>query len=225
MLHADYANFKWPIRRFRDYLERQLEKQGVTVHLGTEATPEGIRAIGYDAIIAAVGAVPKKPRVQGADSSDVLTHVSVFGREHALGKHVIVVGGSESATETALYLAQSGHQVTILTRRERLATDAQFSHYYSGLEHALREQKELRPVTCAKTVAVTDKTVTYLDRDGVEHTVVGDNVVACGGMRALQQEAVAFAECADQFFAIGDCNRVGNIHTCTRSAFSAAMQI
>ncbi len=225
MLHADYAKFKWPIRRFREYLEKQMEKQGVTVYLGKEASPGEIQAMGYDAVIAAVGAVPKKPAVQGANSADVLTHIAVFGGEAALGSHVIVVGGSESATETALYLAQCGHQVTILTRRERLATDAQFSHYYSGLENALREQKQLRAITHAKTVAVTDRTVTYLDADGVEVTVEGDSVVACGGMRPLQQEAVAFAGCADQFFAIGDCNRVGNIHTCTRGAFSAAAQI
>ena len=225
MLHADHAAFKWPIRRFRDYLEMQLSKQGVTVHLGTEATPEGIRAIGYDAVIAAVGAIPKKPPVPGADSPGVLTHISVFGQEDKLGARVIVVGGSESATETALYLVQSGHQVTILTRRNRLATDAQFSHYYSGLEQALHQQADLRQILQVKTLSVTDTSVTYLNQEGETHTITADNVVACGGMRALQEEAVTFSGCANTFYAIGDCNRVGNIHTCTRSAFSAAAQI
>lgn len=224
MLHGDYASFKWPIRRHKEYLERQLEKQGVVVHLGTEATPEGIRSLGYDAVIAAVGAVPKKPDVKGADAEGVWNHVDVFGRENELGSHVIVVGGSESATETALYLAQNGHQVTILTRRDRLATDAQFSHYYSGLEHALREQKQLKALTKVKTMEITPNSVTYLD-EGVEKTVTGDSVVACGGMKALQEQTISFRDCADQFFAIGDCNRVGNIHTCTRGALSAAAQI
>jgi hypothetical protein len=44
-------------------------------------------------------------------------------------------------------------------------------------------------------------------------------------MTPLQEAATAFAGIAPRFFAIGDCNQVGNIHTCTRSAFSAAMQI
>ena len=67
--------------------------------------------------------------------------------------------------------------------------------------------------------------VTYEDRKGLTHTITGDSVVVCGGMQPLQTQAMAFAASAPQFFAIGDCNQVGNIHTCTRSAFSAAMQI
>lgn len=225
MLHADHASFKWPIRRFRDYLERQLQKQGVTVHLGTEATPEAIRSMGYDAVIAALGAQAKKPGIPGATSPQVWTHTAVFGQEAQLGHHVILVGGSESATETALYLSQAGHQVTLLTRRDRVATDAQFSHYYSGLEHLLRQNPQLKTILQAKTLEISDTTVTYLDKSGTAHTLVGDSVVACGGMEALQQQAVAFSDCAPRFFAIGDCSRVGNIHTCTRSALSAAAQI
>ena len=65
----------------------------------------------------------------------------------------------------------------------------------------------------------------YYSEDGQTRTVTGDAVVACGGMAPLQTEAVAFDRAADRFFAVGDCSRVGNIHTCTRSAFSAAAQI
>lgn len=148
----------------------------------------------------------------------------VFGSSEKLGHHVILVGGSETGTEAAIYLARQGHQVTILTRRERLATDAQNSHYYGSLEMAIREAG-LQAICHAKTVAVDGNSVTYEDPAGAAHRVTGDSVVVCGGMQSLQTQAMAFAASAPRFFAIGDCSQVGNIHTCTRSAFSAAMQI
>ena len=225
MIHSDYADFKWPMKKFKDYLIFQMEKQQVAVQLSTEATPERIRAEGYDAVIAAVGAEPQMPSVSGAQNQEVHTPLWVYGNQEKLGHHVILVGGSETGTETALYLARCGHQVTILTRRERLATDAQFSHYYSGLMDAIHQQKALRTITQAKTLAVTGQSVTYLGEDGREHTVTGDSVVACGGMKPLQQEAAAFYGSAEAFFAIGDCKQVGNIHTCTRSALAAAAMI
>lgn len=224
MHHADFADFKWPVKRYKNYLAMQLEKQGVTVHLGTATTAERIAQGEFDAVIAAVGAEPKRPSVPGAENPAIMPASEVFGNHDKLGHHVIVVGGSETGTEAAIYLARQGHQVTILTRRERLATDAQNSHYYGSLEIAIREAG-LQAICHAKTVAMDTGFVTYEDRNGLTHTVTGDSVVVCGGMQPLQTQAMAFAASAPQFFAIGDCNQVGNIHTCTRSAFSAAMQI
>ena len=115
--------------------------------------------------------------------------------------------------------------MTILTRRPQLATDAQFSHYYGCLEQAIRALPELEVIPNATAVSMTGDSVTYTDETGQTHTVTGDTVVACGGMTPLQEEALAFDRAADRFFAIGDCSRVGNLHTCTRGAFSAAAQI
>lgn len=225
MFHADHADFKWPMKRFKDYLIDQMARQNVAVHLSTQATPELIAQGNFDAVIAAVGAVAAKPAVEGADSAQVLTPLQVFGHAGTLGQRVIVVGGSETGTETALYLARCGHQVTVLTRRDRLATDAQGSHYYGTLMAALQEQTQLQAICKATTTAISPNAVTYTDASGASHTLDADSVVACGGMTPLQEEAIAFAAAAPRFFAIGDCSQVGNIHTCTRGAFSAAMQI
>ncbi len=225
MCHADYAKNKWPIKRYRDYLVYQLGKQGVTVKLGLPATPDLIAQGHYDAVIAAIGAEPKLPPVPGADSDGVVTPLSVYGHDQQLGHHVVVVGGSETGTETALYLAQQGHQVTLLSRRRRIADDAQFSHYYESLMDALHSQTALTIITEATATAISGTCVTYQDKHGQAHTVACDSVVACGGMNALQREAMAFYGCADQYFAIGDCRQVGNIHTATRSAMVAAAML
>jgi len=51
--HADYPDFKWPLRNYKQYLIHQLDKQGIEMHLNTKATPEMIKAENYDAVISA----------------------------------------------------------------------------------------------------------------------------------------------------------------------------
>ena len=109
IIHGDYASFKWPIGEYKAWLIRQMEKNGVKVVMNCEATPEMIAAEGYDAVVACTGAEPKIPAsMQGfADENGKLKDgywfcTDVFGREAELGKHVVIVGASETGVETAM---------------------------------------------------------------------------------------------------------------------------
>ena len=52
----DAPTFKWPLVEYREYLIRQLQKEGVRILLNTRATPETLITEGYDILIAALGA-------------------------------------------------------------------------------------------------------------------------------------------------------------------------
>ena len=222
LFHADYPGFKWPLKNYKDYLIRQVEKAGIPVLLNTEATPELIGQGGYDAVFAATGAAPKLPDIPGVDGANVHTHLSVYGSEEKLGHKVVVIGGSESAVETALYLAECGHGVTVLSRRERLASDATLIHFYFSFMDRWKRNENFHELTEVKTLAITAEGVTYRDKDGVEHTAACDDVVACGGMAPLEAEALAFYGCAPVFKFIGDCTAPGgNLQRGNRQAYSA----
>lgn len=60
----------------------------------------------FDAVILAMGSVPKTLPIPGADDPKLWTVDAVFGQEQLLGHRVVVVGGAHSGCETALYLAQ-----------------------------------------------------------------------------------------------------------------------
>ncbi|MBP2656518.1 MAG: FAD-dependent oxidoreductase [Firmicutes bacterium] len=223
--HADFSSSKWPIRNFKDFLVRQVKKAGVRVLMNTEATPEMIKADGYDAVLLALGAKPNIPDIPGVHGSNVRTAVTVYGDHKSLGERVVVVGGSETGTETGMYLAQSGHKVTVLTRQDRLAPDATPIHYVEMVRAAWESMENFSYIVQATTKSIADGKVTYVDASGNEKTIEADSVVLSGGMTPLQDEALKFYSSADRFFIIGDCRSVGSIQTCMRSAFSIASQL
>ena len=222
---ADAAQGKWPVRNFKNYLARQLYKRGVKVLLNTAATPELIKEGGYDAVLVGAGALPNIPNIPGADAAFVRSAISVYGDHESLGKRVVVVGGSETGTETGMYLAENGHEVVVLTRQDRLAYDATPIHYVEMVRHAWQQLETFSFITHATTTSISKGKVTYRDADGAEKTLECDDVVLAGGMRPLYDEALRFHGSADRFFMIGDCTEVGSVQTSMRTAFGAASQL
>lgn len=240
--HSDYVSFKWPLRDYKNYLVRQLRKNGVTVRMQTKATPELLEQEGFEAVIAATGAVPNIPAfaqdAEGKLLPGLKTCLDVFGHEAELGKRVVIVGGSETGVETGMHLCELGHKVTVLTRQFELAHDASHLHaitmaivtydpedHHEIIKCAWEKYPNFRGIVHASTTAVTPTSVTYLDQDGVSHRLEADSVVICGGMKAQRDEALAFYGSAPRFFMTGDCEKVANLQAGNRSAMGKVAQL
>lgn len=240
--HSDYVSFKWPLRDYKNYLVRQLRKNGVTVRMQTKATPGLLEQEGFEAVIAATGAVPNIPAfaqdAEGKLLPGLKTCLDVFGHEAELGKRVVIVGGSETGVETGMHLCELGHKVTVLTRQFELAHDASHLHaitmaivtydpedHHEIIKCAWEKYPNFRGIVHASTTAVTPTSVTYLDQDGVSHRLEADSVVICGGMKAQRDEALAFYGSAPRFFMTGDCEKVANLQAGNRSAMGKVAQL
>lgn len=236
LFFADHFDFKWPFKEYRLWLIKELDRAGVEVRLNTEPSPEEIREEGFDALLAATGSVPNIPPIEGAQG--LRTCHDIIGREETVGKHVVMVGCSETGIETACYLAQHGHQVTCLTRQNVLAKDASPLHSItiawirvdpetgSGYMAPYWEHFDnIEGITNATTIRVSENQVTYLDQDQKEVTVDADEVILCGGMKATAVDTLKYASCTPDFRIIGDATAVGDIQQDVRAAFAAASQI
>ena len=217
---ADGVAFKTALREYRDHLILQVRKSDITVRMRTRADAALLRSEGYDAILAALGAVPAAPAfcVEGT----VWNAIDVYGREEELGRSVIVIGGGEVGCETALHLAQRGHDVILLSRSARLAKNAS-STWRSVLLGAMSREASLRAATRAEVTAVESGTVRFRTPWGTEESLTGDSVVIAAGMSALTEEAAALFGAADRVTLIGDCKAVGSLETVTRTAWAGAM--
>lgn len=225
LLHSDYFPFKWSLREFKNYMIGQVDKSTVKVVMNTKATPELLREFGYDVIVLAAGASCKSLDIPGADSINVWRTVDVCGHEEELGRKVVIVGGSETGCEYGLYLALKGIDVTVLTRKNRLAGDAHPIHYREYLMAHCREEKNFHYITKAATTEILSDGVKYLDKSGEERTVKADSVIISGGVVPRQEDYEELAALADEFYVVGDCRDPKDVRRAMKTAFCAAVRI
>lgn len=238
MLHGDLYSFKWTFKRYRLWLMDELARRNVKVILNCRPDPEELAGQGFDAVIACTGSVAVKPPVEGADNDLVYKIDDVYeNRIPEIGQRVAVVGGSEAAVETAMYIAgQLGRDVTVITRKKILAEEGMRPHGihmqfieideelgYGNVIPAWGQMKNLKGITLAATTKVTPTSVTY-EKDGKLHTLECDSVIVNGGHKKCQEEALRYASCAPEFYLAGDvedcCNNLqeGNVSAYGRAS-------
>ena len=223
--HADFVEFKWTLRDFKNYLIHQVEKRPIEVKLNTRATPEIIQAEGYDMIISALGASPAKPPIPGLDKPHVMVATESMIHPEKVGHNVVVIGGGEVGVEAGMNLAAKGHEVTVLEMTHMLAPESTAIHYYSMFQDAWQKLPGFHSVVKATVTGVEDDKVTYKDADGVEHAIPCDNVVISLGMRAKMDEALAFSGIADRFAIIGDCKKPATVQQAMRQAYAISHSV
>ncbi|MCI8539679.1 MAG: FAD-dependent oxidoreductase [Oscillospiraceae bacterium] len=222
--HADYVDFKWTLRDYKNYLIHQVEKKGIHVVLNTRATPEMV-ADRYDTVIAAVGAQPVIPRIPGADGANVTVATNALMNAGTIGKTVVIIGGGEVGVETGMFLAQQGREVTVIEMRDELAADTTFMHYRSMFQAAWEAIPSFHFILNASAKEIGPDSVTYTDGNGVDHKLPADSVVLSVGMRSKSDEALSFYGAAPRFYMVGDCKQPGTIQTTNRNAYATAMSI
>ncbi len=221
---AGAPDFKWPVKRFADWMEKQAAKCGIDIRLNTEATRESLEAEGFDAVLAALGAVPAVPPVPGIGGENVIAAPEALEHPEKVTGPVVIIGAGEVGMETGMFLAKKGLDVTVLGRNARVAPEVNPIHYRETFDAAWQSLANLHVLTGAPVSAVDAGSVDYT-QDGAVRTVPAGTVILAAGMRGLADEALAF--CSDQydFHMIGDCAGGGTLMTALRSAWSVANQI
>ncbi len=219
------VSFKWPQKDFKDYLIRQVNKAGVLVRLNTEATPAMIKKAGYDAVIVAAGGLPIVPDIPGVKGKTVVHVKDVYGKEDALDKDVVILGGWERAVETGLHLEEKGHRVTLLEETEILAPTAQRVHWLSVFNEVLDRHKNFKAILKARCNKITDDGVTYIDADGKQQSIKAGSVVLAMGMKPNSDLAYGYRDASRELRVAGDCKKPWDVQTAIRSAFSAASEL
>ena len=218
--YADHVSFKYPLARYIKWLADRVAKSPVTVKLNTKATPEEIKAGGYDVVISAVGSEPVVPQIPGVEHA---AHaLEAHGAEDKIGENVVIIGGGYVGAELALHLGMLGKKGTVLEMRSKLAPDAsttQRSDIMSRIKNS-----NFKVLNLAKCTKIEPGKV-FFDHDGVEKMVEADSIVYAVGMKPKTAESDGFMLSANTFESIGDCNLARVIEWCTKEGYYAAMRL
>ncbi len=87
-----------------------LERHGVELRLGTEATAEMLGD--FDEVIVATGVIPRDPGIPGQEAANVLSYVDVLRGGAEVGRRVAVIGAGGIGFDVSEFLVHDGESPT-----------------------------------------------------------------------------------------------------------------
>ena len=104
----------------------RCENAGVDIRTGVEADEELLKALSPDAIILATGSNPLILRIPGLAECGYMTAQELLDGKRVCGKKALVVGGGMVGCEAAEFLAERGHEVSIIEMKDVIAADVTY---------------------------------------------------------------------------------------------------
>ncbi|HNU11183.1 MAG TPA: FAD-dependent oxidoreductase [Rubrivivax sp.] len=101
------------------YHRTRLQRLGVEVHLGRRVAAEELAAGGFDEVVLATGAVPRRPEIPGITHPKVLGYDDVLARGAAVGRRVAIIGAGGIGFDVALFLLGDALDSTEIGRFRR----------------------------------------------------------------------------------------------------------
>lgn len=218
---TDYDTLKSDLRRLKDFLVRQVEKSGVEIRLNTRVMPELVSELHPDALLIAAGSVPVVFPLPGIETAQHAT--TAYTSLDTLGQTVAVMGGGLVGCETALFLAETGRDVTIIEMQPEIAPDANWMHRIAMLQ-SFAVQRRLRIRTGLRCVAVTAEGVETQDKNGNAVWIPAESKVYAFGQRAVPPDELMALD-VPVIRLIGDCHQVGKTNGAIFDGYHAAMDL
>ncbi|MDR1329123.1 MAG: FAD-dependent oxidoreductase, partial [Oscillospiraceae bacterium] len=219
---SDADAHKTDLRRFKNYLIRQVEKMNVKTLLNTAPTDELIEEISPDAIIVATGSVPIVPAfIRGCERARHAAE-AYFDTAPVNPAAAVIIGGGLVGAEAALHLAGLGCRVTVIELSDTYCGEAS-AIYKLGVSREI-ERLGVTVLTNARALEITASGVLY-ERLGETKTAEAANVFYAVGMKPNDDAYFALRGKAPYVALAGDCKKVGKVDGAVHGGFFAAMDI
>ncbi|MFH1169148.1 MAG: FAD-dependent oxidoreductase [Chloroflexota bacterium] len=214
---------KGEINNLSEYLAHRIQQLQVSVVLGKEATPETVLELSPDAVVVACGSKPLIPRIKGMDKKRPVPYTEILSGRAKAGRRVIVIGGGVTGCETAEFLAQDGHSVTVVEVMPVLASE--ILPAYARLLLQQLEEKGVQTFTAVQDEAITEKGMDIVDRHGQHVSLAAEDIVVACGMAAERSLFRSLEGRVPELYEVGDCVRPRRIYEATSEGASAGLNI
>lgn len=191
------------------HLATGLRRAGVKVFLNQTVTTQMVQKVKPDAIVVATGSKPTTLNVPGADGKNVVQATDVLMGKAKVGQEVVVVGGRLVGLETALFLAERGKNVSILTR-SKIGRDIFRNKIQAIFEYLIKYRVRLYP-NCTVD-SITEKGVNFWwdageppARENMFAFLPADTVVLAVGSEKENQLTNELSGLFSEVYPIGDC--------------------
>ena len=196
--------------RLIKYQAHRLKKFGVKVHMKRAVTAQMVRDIKPDAVVVATGSISATLDVPGIDGRNVVQANDVLTGKAETGRKVVVVGGRGLGCDVALFLAEKGKDVSIITR-SKVGRDMLHNLKQTMLEFLVKARVHMHEFTVPDSV--TEKGVNCWfnsgdskERDDLFFFLPADTVVLAVGVTSDNALGEEITGIIPETYLIGDCS-------------------
>jgi len=210
---------------FRDYLIKQMNKEGVEIKLNTEVDNAIIEKERPDVVIVATGSKPIIPQITGIDGKNVVLAVDVLTGEVAVGNKIVIIGGGMVGCEVAdLLAAEKGKtDITIIEMLPKVAIDVGPTLRWV-VRKRLNDFKIVQK-TNARVSEVTEKGVAYMCDESSEFIEADTVILAAGYESSNKLIGEIEGKVSVPVRVVGDCGKVARIAEAVEGGFRAALEV
>ncbi len=211
------------------YLSSGLQKAGVQVHLNTEVTARMVLDNKPDAVVVATGSTSATLDIPGGNGKNVVQAVDVLAGKIETGKEVVVIGGRVVGLDTALFLAQRGKRISVVTRssfgrgivHNLRATLFEYLVKYGVYiyEHTIADSITEKGVNCWRTGSDNS------ERDNLFFFLPADSIVLAVGAVNNNQLGDELTGLVPEVYKVGDCAGKRSIFAAMRGGSEIARKI
>lgn len=214
--------YKQQIFSALQYFKTMGDKYGVKYHLREEATADKILADEPDVVVLATGSVPIIPKIPGIEKAGCMTAEDVLkGIKEPKGK-VLIIGGSSVGCETADFLGEYGHGITVA---EMLSTVG------AGLEPAVKKtllerlkKYEVNIMTNTKVMEFADNKIIVEVNGEKKELTDFDTIILAAGYKSFNNLQEALRDKAE-VHVIGDAKEARTAYNAIYEGAEIACEI
>jgi 2,4-dienoyl-CoA reductase-like NADH-dependent reductase (Old Yellow Enzyme family)/thioredoxin reductase len=193
-----------------NYLANGLKTAGVKVNLNQEVTRQTVTDFKPDAVIVATGSKSLSLDVPGVNGKNVVQAADVLSGKARVGKQVVVIGGRILGCDAALYLAEKGKEVTLISR-SKIARGITHNLKQTLMEFLSKNKVLLYPYTVPDSITKKGVNVWYdggdtAERENVFFFLPADTVVLAVGASNDNWLGEELTGLVPETYLIGDCS-------------------
>ncbi len=202
---AEVAPHRQGWKELREYLTCAVKKMDITIHLKTNFTKELVVKEKPDVVIVAIGSIEKIPNIIGIDGKNVVTNRAILSGHATAGKSVVVLGGGCAGAQTAEFLAENGHDVTIVEVLQDIAMGAPIDDRALFLERL--KKLNVKMFTRSKVLEIRDNGVLIQEGEAKGREIIVDTVVICLGSVSNNHLADELKGILNEVVLVGDAKQ------------------
>ncbi len=224
---ASVPDFKKDLERLLDWYRMELQDLNVEIKVDCKATPDVVKQEQPDATVIATGSTSRILDVPGMRREKIATDIELLLGKKIAGTKVVIVGGGMNGSETALWLAQQGKQVTLVEMLPELmmAGRVPIPHANRLMLSDLLRFHHVEVLTDCAVVEVQEEGVVLMANGSQRKEIEADTVGLSVGLKPCRELYDSLIGKVPSLYLIGDAREVRNVMGSVWDAYEVARAI